>query len=222
MNGDRISVEQRAAVHAALADPARLQVVDLLGLGDRSPSELQGRLSMPSNLLAHHLTQLEHAGLIERSRSEADRRRTYIRLIPAALHDLAAAGPAAEAARVVFVCTANSARSQLAAALWSKASRVPATSAGTHPAERIDAGAIAAAERHGLSLRAKAPRDLLGVQQPGDLVVTVCDAAHEELGDVGVHWSVPDPVREGSDAAFDAAFDQIASRIGELAPRVSA
>src|SRR3989337_1300266 len=71
----------RAGVHAALADPARLAVVDLLCVGDASPSELQAALDLPSNLLAHHLRVLQHAGVIERSRSEGDRRRTYLRLV---------------------------------------------------------------------------------------------------------------------------------------------
>ena len=89
-------------------------------------------LAMPSNLLAHHLHVLEQAGIITRRRSEGDRRRTYLRLIPGALDPLAAP-PARAALRVLFVCTANSARSHLAAALWRRASTVPAVSAGTHP-----------------------------------------------------------------------------------------
>lgn len=222
MNSEWMPVERRAALHAALADPSRLRLIDLLVLGDRSPSELQSRLSMPSNLLSHHLTQLEHVGVIERTRSEADGRRTYVRLIPAALDGLSTFGQAASTSRVVFVCTANSARSQLAAALWTTASRVPATSAGTHPSDRVDPGAIAAAGRHRLAFHPLTPRPLEKVRQPGDLLVTVCDAAHEELGDVGVHWSTPDPVRAGSDAAFDAVFDQLAARIRDLAPRVGA
>jgi ArsR family transcriptional regulator, arsenate/arsenite/antimonite-responsive transcriptional repressor / arsenate reductase (thioredoxin) len=45
---------RRATVHAALADPARLQITDTLLAGDASPSELAAMLAMPSNLLAHH------------------------------------------------------------------------------------------------------------------------------------------------------------------------
>ena len=114
---------RRAAVHAALADPARLQITDTLLAGDASPSELAAMLAMPSNLLAHHLGVLEQAAIITRRRSEGDRRRTYLQLIPGALDSLAA--PTARAAlRVLFVCTANSARSHLAAALWRRASNV--------------------------------------------------------------------------------------------------
>ena len=173
---------RRATVHAALADPARLQITDTLLAGDASPSELAAMLAMPSNLLAHHLHVLEQAGIITRRRSEGDRRRTYLQLIPGALDSLAA--PTARAAlRVLFVCTANSARSHLAAALWRRASTVPAVSAGTHPAAAIDPGAIAAAGRHRLPLPRLRPRHISDVRHDGDLVITVCDLAHEELGE---------------------------------------
>jgi protein-tyrosine-phosphatase len=125
------------------------------------------------------------------------------------------------ATRVVFVCTRNSARSPLAAALWRHASSVPATSAGTDPAERTDAGAIAAAERHRLPLRRVRPRAIEDVQTDGDLVITVCDRAHEALGHrADLHWSVPDPARVGTAAAFDAAYDELTRRVSDLAPRL--
>ena len=60
----------RAAVHAALADPARLHIIETLGAGDASPSDLAAMLAMPSNLLAHHLRVLEQAGLLARRRSD--------------------------------------------------------------------------------------------------------------------------------------------------------
>ena len=82
------SFRRRVARHAALADAARLRIVDLLTLGDFSPTELQAELGMPSNLLSHHLRTLEDAGLATRSRSEADRRRSYIRLAAGALDGL--------------------------------------------------------------------------------------------------------------------------------------
>ena len=56
-----------------------------------------------------------------------------------------------------------------------------------------------------------------------DFVVTVCDSAHEELGAIGhLHWSIPDPVRIGTDDAFDTAYDELERRIAELAPRLAA
>jgi protein-tyrosine-phosphatase len=212
----------RVAKHAALADPARLRIVDLLTLGDFSSTELQAELGMPSNLLSHHVRALAEAGLAVRHRSEADRRRSYIRLAPGALEGLV---PGAERAarRVLFVCTRNSARSQLAAALWQQVSEIPSMSAGTHPAEHIARGAIAVARRHGVDLADLPPRGLEQVAAGGDLVVTVCDNAHEELAGLGdVHWSVPDPLRLRTEAAFELAFTDIAGRINDLAPRVLA
>jgi protein-tyrosine-phosphatase/DNA-binding transcriptional ArsR family regulator len=213
---------RRAVLHAALADTARLQITDTLLTGDASPSELAAMLAMPSNLLAHHLHVLEQAGIVTRRRSEGDRRRTYLQLVPGTLDALAT--PTARAAlRVLFVCTANSARSHLAAALWQRASNVPAVSAGTHPAAAIDPGAVAAAERHHLPLPRLRPRHIGDVRQAGDLVITVCDLAHEELGEAGaVHWSVPDPVPAGDPASFDAALAQLTDRVERLAPRLAA
>lgn len=215
-------------MHAALSDPARLAIVDALTFGDAAPTELQDMLGMPSNLLAHHLNVLQEQGLVARTRSEADRRRSYVQLVPGAL-DMVLPGARGVAPRVVFVCTANSARSQLAAALWRRASPIPAESAGTHPAPRIDPGAVAAARRHNLPLRARRPRPLSDVAAAGDFVITVCDNAHEELAtdhesavESGVHWSVPDPVRVGTDAAFDAALHDLTRRVADLAPRLTA
>ncbi|WP_223934672.1 helix-turn-helix domain-containing protein [Arthrobacter sp. StoSoilB5] len=223
MNIEAVDIFQaRVARHAALADPARLRIVDLLTLGDFSPTELQAELGMPSNLLSHHLRTLEEAGLATRHRSEADKRRSYLRLAADAFEGLVP-GIAHDARRVVFVCTRNSARSQLAAALWRQASTVPSASAGTHPADSIARGAIEAAQRHGLDLPDLAPRALDEVADATDFIVTVCDNAHEELiGLDGIHWSVSDPLREGTAAAFDKAFEDIAHRVNELAPRVVA
>jgi ArsR family transcriptional regulator, arsenate/arsenite/antimonite-responsive transcriptional repressor / arsenate reductase (thioredoxin) len=223
MNAELTSdLKRRAAVHAALADPARLAITDTLADGDASPSELAAMLAMPSNLLAHHLRALEGAGMVTRHRSEGDRRRSYLRLIPGSLDTLA--GPRARSAqRVLFVCTANSARSHLAAALWRQASTVPAASAGTRPADAIDPGAIDAAGRRQLSLPRLRPRHISDVRHHGDLIVTVCDLAHEELGALAaVHWSVPDPVPAGAPESFDAALDELDRRVQVLAPRLIA
>jgi ArsR family transcriptional regulator, arsenate/arsenite/antimonite-responsive transcriptional repressor / arsenate reductase (thioredoxin) len=209
-------------MHAALADPARLRITDMLADGDASPSELAAVLAMPSNLLAHHLGVLQDAGLVTRRRSEGDRRRTYLHLVPGALAALAAP-PARSARRVLFVCTANSARSHLAAALWRQSSPVPAASAGTHPAAAIDPGAIAAARRRGLPLRRLRPRPMSDVREDGDLVITVCDLAHEEIGELAaVHWSVPDPVPAGDPASFDTAVADLSGRVGRLALHLAA
>lgn len=215
----------RARVHAALGEPARLAIVDRLLLGDVSPSVLGRKLGLSSNLLAHHLKLLEQAGLIERSRSEGDHRRTYLRLVSGAL-----TGPATAATdrvlfapRVVFVCTHNSARSQLAVAVWKKRSRIPTASAGTRPAQCVHPLAVALARRRGLALARARTAHVDDVLRPDDLVVAVCDNAHEELtGRFGdrLHWSVPDPVPDGTDQAFEFAFTDLTARIGRLLPAV--
>jgi protein-tyrosine-phosphatase len=127
-----------------------------------------------------------------------------------------------DAVRVVFVCTENSARSQLAAALWSGESPVPVTSAGTHPAPAVHPGAVAAARRRHLVLAPAKPRHVGEVLRPDDVVITVCDSAHEELGAGAdrLHWSIPDPARSGEDAAFDQAVDDLTDRISRLAPAI--
>lgn len=217
------TVEERARVFAALGDPMRLRIVEQLALSDALPSDLAHDLGVASNLLAHHLNVLVQAGLVRRLRSEGDRRRTYVQLVGDAVPALAGA-PVDAPGRVLFVCTANTARSQLATALWRSLSDVPAASAGTHPAAAVDPGAIAAAQRHGLRLaRRTRPRDLADVHQPGDLVVTVCDRAHEELADpAALHWSVPDPVPAGTEHAFEAAVRDLDHRVHGLAQRLSA
>jgi ArsR family transcriptional regulator, arsenate/arsenite/antimonite-responsive transcriptional repressor / arsenate reductase (thioredoxin) len=223
-----IGLARRAALHAALGDPGRLAIVDALLLGEASPTELQRLLTMSSNLLAHHVRVLEQVGVVSRHRSEADRRRTYLALSFDALDALRPA-TAHDAVRVVFVCTHNSARSQLAAALWNGTSPVPATSAGTRPAAAVHPGAVAAARRHRVPLAPAAPRHVDEVLGPDDVVITVCDAAHEELARGGasldadpgwLHWSIPDPARTGDDSAFDRVVTDLTDRVARVAPAV--
>jgi protein-tyrosine-phosphatase len=170
-----------------------------------------------SNLLAHHLDVLESVGMIRRSKSSGDGRRRYVHLIREALNGLTP-GRRPAAGRALFVCTRNSARSQLAAVLWQSLTGVAAESAGTHPADRVHPGAIAAAKRAGLDLSGATPRTIGEVSDLPTLVVTVCDQAHEEItpGGAWLHWSVPDPVVVGNRAAFDAAFTELRERITTL------
>ena len=221
MNAERSSVQGRARIHAALGDPARLAIVDALCLGDASPGEIARDLGLPTNLIAHHVNVLADAGLLERTRSEADRRRTYLRLRPDSLALLRSPG-LPEASRVVFVCTHNSARSQLAAALWAQRTRRPAASAGTHPAPRVHPKAVGVARRHGLRLDPAGTAHVRDIVNHRDLVIAVSDSAHEDLTSGAarprLHWSVPDPVRAGTDAAFEAVYTDLAGRIDRLTP----
>lgn len=217
--------ERRATIHAALADPRRLEIVDELMLSERSPSELSSSLAMGSNLLAHHLGVLQQAGLVERLASAGDGRRRYVRLDPDVLSLIGEPTRSFVARHVLFVCSANSARSQLAAAAWNSRHEVPASSAGTRPAFEVRPGAVEAAARAGLDMGAARPRSIDSVTERPDIVVTVCDLAREELGTWPgrvrlLHWSVPDPALMGTARAFDDALSSITSRVETLGPRV--
>ncbi|QXJ24224.1 helix-turn-helix domain-containing protein [Actinomadura graeca] len=215
---DPSSLRGRAAAHHALGDPARLAIVEALVVGDLAPGELGHTLGLPSNLLAHHLRVLQAAGLIGRTRSDADRRRTYVRLIPSALRALDPVTPLT-VLRVVFVCTRNGARSPLAAAIWADRSPIPATSAGVRPAPRVHPRAVSTARRHGLRLQSHDTAHVDDVLTSTDLIVTVCDNARRELGPAPrrTHWSIPDPGPAGTEEIFEEVFEQLAERIDWLA-----
>ncbi|MDQ1250481.1 MAG: ArsR family transcriptional regulator, arsenate/arsenite/antimonite-responsive transcriptional [Actinomycetota bacterium] len=215
-------LEYRSRIFRALGDPTRLRIVELLRNRDLSPDTLAAQLGIAGNLVAHHLKSLETAGVISRSHSQNNRRRTYIHLVDGALDDLIPPSSTA-AARVLFVCTHNSARSVLAEALWRTVSDVPCASAGTHPAPCVNPRAVSAARRAGLSLDACAPRSIEALLEADDLVVSVCDTVNEDLGQLvneRIHWSVPDPSHVDTDEAFTAAFADISARIRHLAPLV--
>ncbi len=216
MSTERRTLADRARVHAALGDVARLAIVDTLVAGDAAPGELAMVLGMTTNLVAHHLKVLEEAGLVVRSRSEGDRRRTYVRLVTEVLES-----PSLTAVpRVVFVCTRNSARSQLAASIWSRRSHIPALSAGTEPAAKPHPRAVRVARKHGLETAAWRTAQVSDVVERDDLVVAVCDIAYEHLPSGArprLHWSVPDPAAVDTDAAFEAAYRELTDRIDRLA-----
>jgi protein-tyrosine-phosphatase len=214
------SLSHRAALHAALGDPNRLAIVDELTVSDRTSSELADRFGLATNLVAHHLATLERVGLIERLESSGDRRRRYVRLRRADLERTRFAPPASAPTRVLFVCTENSARSQLAAVLWRQRFDRDATCAGTHPAARVHPGAVAAARRAGLDLTDAAPRRITPQDLRCELIVTVCDRAHEELRRPARsrrwHWSIPDPAETGTRPAFDATVAALDERMTAL------
>lgn len=217
MNTD-LSLERRAAVHRALGEPHRLLIVDALRLSDRSPSELASLTELGSNLVAFHLGVLEAAELVERAPSEGDARRRYVHLHRDVLTALTPQ-PSLLADDVVFVCTANSARSQLAAALWERRTGLPARSAGSAPAAAVHPLAVATATAHGLDLAGAVPRGYDDLSTSPDLLVSVCDRARESglpFDVPALHWSVPDPV-VGDRRAFEAAFEELAARIEVLA-----
>jgi ArsR family transcriptional regulator, arsenate/arsenite/antimonite-responsive transcriptional repressor / arsenate reductase (thioredoxin) len=213
-----MDVAERARIHAALGDRHRLVMVDGLMLSDRTFQELAMVAGLPGNLAAHHLRVLEAAGLIERHTSEGDQRRRYISLLRDRLDDtLRPHRPLPE--RVIFLCTHNSARSQFAAALWRARTGLAADSAGTEPADRVNPGAVEAAAAFGLDLRSARPKRWIDIAGMPDLVVSVCDRAHEAgvpFTGPSLHWSVPDPVVSGEPEAFRASFGSISARIEDL------
>jgi protein-tyrosine-phosphatase len=212
-----MTLESRAAAHAALGDVRRLLIVDNLASSDLTVAELANIAGVGSNLLAHHLDILEEASIIRRSVSEGDRRRKYVSLI----WDSIPTSPPRRhtAGSVAFICTHNSARSQFAAAVWEQATGGKAQSAGSHPAVRVHPLAVKAAARLDIDLSRAIPGGYETLETVPDLVVSVCDRARETglpPAKTTIHWSVPDPVRAGNLQSFHQAFIEIASRVERL------
>ena len=210
--------------HSALSDPRRLRIVDTLATEDLTVADLADLVGLPGNLLAHHLQVLESAGLIERRISEGDHRRRYVTLrwdqLPPVVQGELPSWP------IAFVCTRNSARSQFAAAWWTRQTGVEAASAGSHPAPRVHPVAIEVAFEYDIDLTEATPAgyEALLSRSP-ELIVSVCDRALESGLPVAarhVHWSVPDPVKAGKTASFRAAFQEIAQRIDRLSASAAA
>lgn len=211
-----VSSSQESAVRfAALGDVVRLELVKFIQTSDRTVNELREYLEIESSLLAHHLQVLEDAGLIERRKSAADGRKRFVSLryenLPQLDHGMVGRD-------IIFVCTENIARSQLARGIWRQTTGLRARSAGTRPGKAIHPLTIRAAKRHGLSLDDAAPRMVPASLSESTVVVTVCDAAFEELGRdrVQAHWSIPDPVSIGTDRAFDRVIQELRDRISNL------
>ena len=221
----RMDLTARARMHAALADPHRLRIIDALAVGDHTPQELCVLVDVPTNLLAHHLRALEQVGLVERRVSAGDRRRRYVVLVADRLSELLTVPAVRPPGLVLFVCTHNSARSQFAAALWRHHAKGAADSAGVDPAPAVHPAAVVAARAMGITLSAKRPKGYEAVRAEPSLVVSVCDCAREAglpFDTPTLHWSVPDPATDGRAVAFTAAFTEISHRVERLAAALSA
>ena len=208
----RSSLQQRADAFAALGDPRRLEIAEELSRSDRTPGELIEKFELSSALLAHHLDVLERAGLVERTNSHSDGRKRFVRLLP---RHRAMLNIATTPREVTFVCTHNSARSQLAAALWRKFVGTRADSAGTQPAAVVHPLAIKVAKRYRLDLNSARPTLYDQRVRRGSTVITVCDQSHDDLADSlsRLHWSLPDPVESGTPTAFEATYQQLIERM---------
>lgn len=207
--------------HQALADQGRLAIARALLTHDLSPGEIAKRWALSTSLVAHHLKTLVDAGLVIRRRGEHDGRKSYLALRhddPDAVAMVAIGVPAvAPPTRIVFVCTRNSARSKLAAALWRRVSEVPAVDAGTTPASAPHPLTVRAASRHGLLVDPEM-REVAATLVADDLVIAVCDHVHETLPPrlIRWHWSVGDPVPAASSSSFDRACRALRFRVQDL------
>lgn len=235
-----------------LADPLRWRLVATLAGSDLRVGELSDRLGSPQNLVSYHLGELKRAGIVSARRSSADRRDVYYRAdllrcgerlgaVGGVLHRglrLDAGGGAAGShrhpPRVLFLCTGNSARSQMAEALAEHRSRhtISARSAGSHP-KPLHPNAVLVMAEHGIDISHKETKHLSRFARTRlDRVITLCDKVREVCPELlarrtDSHWSIPDPAAEGdTDDATLPAFRQVADelevRVGLLIAELAA
>jgi protein-tyrosine-phosphatase/DNA-binding transcriptional ArsR family regulator len=229
--------------------PLRWRLLGELARSDLMVHELTGLVGQPQNLVSYHLAKLRDAHLVSARRSSADGRDAYYTVDLARVADLLTATGAAmhpglrlippppgtaqagaAKARVLFLCTGNSARSQMAEALIEHLSggTVEAASAGSHP-KPLHPNAIRVMRKRGIDIsgnRTKHFDEFLSGQF--DRVITLCDRVREVCPEFPchpelVHWSVPDPACEGatnraSYPAFERTAAELETRIGFLIP----
>ena len=207
-------------------DPVRWQLLRELARSDRRVQELTDLTGRPQNVVSYHLGQLRSAGLASARRSSADGRDAYYRVdLPKLGTMLAetgrtvhpglqltagvanpATGPPAAAPQLLFLCTGNSARSQIAGALAvaRSAGQVEAASAGSRP-KPVHANAVRVMRERGIDVSSCRSKHLsLFAVRKFDYVITLCDKVREACpefpGHPGcIHWSTPDPAASGDD-----------------------
>ena len=222
--------------------PVRWRLLRELSRSDRRVGELCELVGEPQSLVSYHLGRLRAERLVSMRRSSADRRDAYYSVDLARCGELLAAtgealhpglrlGTASRRAverrsrrpraRVLFLCTGNSARSQMAEALVEQLSggAVRAFSAGSHP-KPLHPAAVRVMRERGIELgdrRAKHLSEFTG--QRFDSVISLCDRVREVCpGFPGhpdvVHWSIPNPAEESAgDGAADAVFQRTAREL---------
>jgi protein-tyrosine-phosphatase/DNA-binding transcriptional ArsR family regulator len=227
--------------------PLRWLLLGELARSDRTVHELTDLVGHPQNLVSYHLGKLRDARLVSARRSSADGRDAYYTVDLTRIGDLLSAtggalhpglrlrwttapGGGREATtRVLFLCTGNSARSQMAEALVRARSggSVEACSAGSHPKPLHPDAVRVMRELYGIDL-AGHPTKHLGVyaDERFDRVVTLCDRVREVCPEfpgepVAIHWSIRDPAAgaragEPSYPAFLQAAADIEARVGFL------
>lgn len=225
-----------------LAHDVRWELLAELSSSDRRVAELVSLLDRPQNLISYHLARLRAGGLVREHRSSADARDVYYRadlsrlgalyresgasLHPALVGGAGSASAAPQPARVLFLCTHNSARSQMAERLLRAAAgpAVVVASAGSQPSAVHPLAARVMADL-GFDITGQRSKHMAELaSQRWHQVVTVCDLVREVCPVFPaetrmVHWSIPDPAAVmGTEAARLAAFQAAAE---ELSERVS-
>ena len=245
--------------------PLRWRLLSELARSDRQVRELKVLLGQPQNLVSYHLARLRGGGLVAARRSSADGRDAYytidlarcgellsaagaalhpgLRLrAPAGGHATAHAKAKAKAtkASVLFLCTGNSARSQMAQAIAEQLAgdTVTAASAGSQP-KPLHPNAIRVMREHGIDISARQSRHLNTLAgQRFDYVITLCDRLREVCPEFpgpaqrpaqAIHWSIPDPAAAGGGEegdeetypAFRAVAADLKTRIGFLLARIN-
>src|SRR3954462_9395365 len=225
--------------------PLRWRLLSELAHSDRRVGELCELADRRQSLVSYHLRQLREGGLVSMRRSAADGRDTYYvidlircgELLSSAggsLHPGLAQAPQpprdrrSALARVLFLCTGNSARSQIAEALCERLSggAVRAASAGSHP-KPLHSNAVRVMGERGIDLSGHRSKPLSELRRRRfDYVVTLCDRVREVCPEFPgapqtIHWSIPDPAREpGGDEqtlpAFERTAAELQTRIGFL------
>jgi ArsR family transcriptional regulator, arsenate/arsenite/antimonite-responsive transcriptional repressor / arsenate reductase (thioredoxin) len=225
--------------------PLRWRLLEQLARSDRTVQELTGRVGEAHNLVSYHLGKLREAGLVSTRRSSADGRDAYYTADLTRIGELLSAtagalhpglvGPAPGGAEpphpvsVLFLCTGNSARSQMAEAIARHRSSgaVQAFSAGSHP-KPLHPNAVRVMRReHGIDLSGHEPKHLSTfADHRFDWVISLCDKVREVCPEFPghpetVHWSIPDPAAgqiddEASYPAFRATADELEVRVGFL------
>jgi protein-tyrosine-phosphatase/DNA-binding transcriptional ArsR family regulator len=221
--------------------PLRWQLLSELARCDRRVGELCALAGRRQSLVSYHLRQLRDGGLVSMRRSAADGRDTYYVLDLArcgellssagvSLHPGLSPTPRARAgrergfapARALFLCTGNSARSQIAEALCEQLSdgAVSASSAGSHP-KPLHPNAVRVMRDRGIDLAGRRSKHLSEFAgQRFNCVISLCDRVREVCPEFPgwpelTHWSIPDPAREpGSDEETLPAFERTATELG--------
>ena len=218
--------------------PLRWRLLDELARSDRQVRELTDLIGQPQSLVSYHLGRLRAGGLVSARRSSADRRDAYYRIeltrcgellaeTGQALHPGLGLVPACAArVRVLFLCTGNSARSQMAEALLGQlgGDAIEAASAGSQP-KPLHPDAVRVMREHGLDISGRRAKhlDTFAGQRFG-YVISLCDRVREVCPEFPghpqvIHWSIADPSEDGY-PAFRRVAAELRTRIGFLLARI--